>query len=316
MIVMMSLHERSSNGPAVAGLGDPVRKGPPPSRRWTRPWSAAPRGAPTPRGVRVAARQRPPILAGSLHLPGRHRTTRRGAARPAYPIASTSPAAWRCQRSATRPAGSGGTTGTGSRAPPASGSYRSPARRRRHSAPSPSPAWRSPSRQEGDREGSGSGRVWHLPPTAAVLLTSRPFCLRSPSYAVATDDAAFDDRIRQSMAEAFAVAGGVVGTPAMVLGQDRRLASSARLLPHHRPRLRRCGCGMRWWPRRPCLVCWRCRVPPAASGDSRGCACHSRTLRRAGQQQRRPDAEQGTGSSALGGSWRALDSPAQENTFG
>jgi hypothetical protein len=42
----------------------------------------------------------------------------------------------------------------------------------------------------------------------------------APSHAAAADDAAFDEPIRQSMAEAFAAAGGVVGTPAMVLYQD------------------------------------------------------------------------------------------------
>jgi hypothetical protein len=36
---------------------------------------------------------------------------------------------------------------------------------------------------------------------------------------VAADDAAWDEPIRQAMAEAFA-AGGVVGTPAIVLDQD------------------------------------------------------------------------------------------------
>jgi 2-hydroxychromene-2-carboxylate isomerase len=42
----------------------------------------------------------------------------------------------------------------------------------------------------------------------------------APSYGAAADDAAWDEPIRQSMAEAFAAAGGVVGTPAMVLYQD------------------------------------------------------------------------------------------------
>ena len=42
----------------------------------------------------------------------------------------------------------------------------------------------------------------------------------APSYAVAADDAAFDEPIRQSMAEAFAAAGGPVGTPTIVLHQD------------------------------------------------------------------------------------------------
>jgi len=42
----------------------------------------------------------------------------------------------------------------------------------------------------------------------------------APSYAAAADDAAFDEPIRQSMAEAFAAAGGVVGTPTIVLDQD------------------------------------------------------------------------------------------------
>jgi hypothetical protein len=42
----------------------------------------------------------------------------------------------------------------------------------------------------------------------------------APSYAVAADDAAWDEPIRQSMAEAFAAAGGVVGTPAIVVYQD------------------------------------------------------------------------------------------------
>ena len=40
------------------------------------------------------------------------------------------------------------------------------------------------------------------------------------TYAGAADDAAWDEPIRQSMAEAFAAAGGVVRTPAMVLYQD------------------------------------------------------------------------------------------------
>jgi hypothetical protein len=42
----------------------------------------------------------------------------------------------------------------------------------------------------------------------------------APSYATAADDAALDELIRQSMAEAFAAAGGPVGTPAIVLQQD------------------------------------------------------------------------------------------------
>jgi 2-hydroxychromene-2-carboxylate isomerase len=42
----------------------------------------------------------------------------------------------------------------------------------------------------------------------------------APSYAAAADDGALDEPIRQSMAEAFAAAGGVVGTPTMVLYQD------------------------------------------------------------------------------------------------
>ncbi len=42
----------------------------------------------------------------------------------------------------------------------------------------------------------------------------------APSYGAAADDGAWDEPIRQSMAEAFAAAGGVVGTPAMVLYQD------------------------------------------------------------------------------------------------
>jgi predicted DsbA family dithiol-disulfide isomerase len=40
------------------------------------------------------------------------------------------------------------------------------------------------------------------------------------TYAGAADDAAWDEPIRQSMAEAFAAAGGVVGTPTVVLYQD------------------------------------------------------------------------------------------------
>jgi hypothetical protein len=40
------------------------------------------------------------------------------------------------------------------------------------------------------------------------------------TYAGAADDAAWDEPIRQSMAEAFAAAGGVVGTPTIVLDQD------------------------------------------------------------------------------------------------
>jgi hypothetical protein len=42
----------------------------------------------------------------------------------------------------------------------------------------------------------------------------------APSYGAAADEVAWDEPIRQSMAEAFAAAGGVVGTPAMVLDQD------------------------------------------------------------------------------------------------
>jgi hypothetical protein len=42
----------------------------------------------------------------------------------------------------------------------------------------------------------------------------------APSYAVAADDAAWDEPIRRSMTEAFAAAGGVVRTPAIVLDQD------------------------------------------------------------------------------------------------
>jgi hypothetical protein len=42
----------------------------------------------------------------------------------------------------------------------------------------------------------------------------------APSYAAAADDGALDEPIRQSMAEVFAAAGGVVGTPTMVLYQD------------------------------------------------------------------------------------------------
>jgi hypothetical protein len=42
----------------------------------------------------------------------------------------------------------------------------------------------------------------------------------APSYGAAADDVAWDEPIRQSMAEAFAAAGGVVGTPAIVLDQD------------------------------------------------------------------------------------------------
>src|ERR687890_628280 len=42
----------------------------------------------------------------------------------------------------------------------------------------------------------------------------------APSYGAAADEVAWDEPIRLSMAEAFAAAGGVVGTPAMVLDQD------------------------------------------------------------------------------------------------
>ena len=42
----------------------------------------------------------------------------------------------------------------------------------------------------------------------------------APSYGAAADDVAWDEPIRQSMAEAFAAASGVVGTPAIVLDQD------------------------------------------------------------------------------------------------
>lgn len=42
----------------------------------------------------------------------------------------------------------------------------------------------------------------------------------APSHAAAADDGAFDEPIRQSMAEAFAAAGGPVGTPTIVLHQD------------------------------------------------------------------------------------------------
>ena len=42
----------------------------------------------------------------------------------------------------------------------------------------------------------------------------------APAYAAAADDVAWDEPIRQSMAEAFAAAGGVVGTPTIVLYQD------------------------------------------------------------------------------------------------
>jgi hypothetical protein len=42
----------------------------------------------------------------------------------------------------------------------------------------------------------------------------------TPSYAAAADDASLDEPVRQSMAEAFAAAGGVVRTPALVLYQD------------------------------------------------------------------------------------------------
>jgi hypothetical protein len=47
-----------------------------------------------------------------------------------------------------------------------------------------------------------------------------PWCGLAPSYGAVADDVAFDEPIRQSMAEAFAAAGGVVRTPAMVLDQD------------------------------------------------------------------------------------------------
>jgi 2-hydroxychromene-2-carboxylate isomerase len=42
----------------------------------------------------------------------------------------------------------------------------------------------------------------------------------TPAYGTAADDAAWDDPIRKSMAEAFAAAGGVVGTPTIVLWQE------------------------------------------------------------------------------------------------
>jgi 2-hydroxychromene-2-carboxylate isomerase len=42
----------------------------------------------------------------------------------------------------------------------------------------------------------------------------------APSHAAAADDVELDEPIRQSMAEAFAAAGGVVGTPTVVLYQD------------------------------------------------------------------------------------------------
>ena len=42
----------------------------------------------------------------------------------------------------------------------------------------------------------------------------------APTYAVAADDAAWDEPIRRSMAEAFAVVGQGVGTPALVLQLD------------------------------------------------------------------------------------------------
>jgi hypothetical protein len=42
----------------------------------------------------------------------------------------------------------------------------------------------------------------------------------APTYAAAADDAAWDEPIRRSMAEAFAVVGNGVGTPALVLHLD------------------------------------------------------------------------------------------------
>lgn len=41
-----------------------------------------------------------------------------------------------------------------------------------------------------------------------------------PAYAAAADDAAWDEGIRRSMAEAFAAVGEGVGTPALVLHRD------------------------------------------------------------------------------------------------
>jgi DSBA-like thioredoxin domain len=43
----------------------------------------------------------------------------------------------------------------------------------------------------------------------------------APAYAAAADDAARDEQVRRSMAEAFAVVGEGVGTPALVLHADR-----------------------------------------------------------------------------------------------
>lgn len=46
----------------------------------------------------------------------------------------------------------------------------------------------------------------------------------APSHALAADDAAWDAVIRRSMAEAFALAGGVIGTPVIVLHREPPVA--------------------------------------------------------------------------------------------
>jgi hypothetical protein len=91
----------------------------------------------------------------------------------------------------------------------------------------------------------------------------------APSYAVAADDAAWDEPIRQSMAEAFAAAGGVVRTPAIVLDQDPPVGFLGPVLAAPRPGPRRCGCGMRWRPWPPCPASWSSRV----------LACHTQSSR-------------------------------------
>jgi hypothetical protein len=71
------------------------------------------------------------------------------------------------------------------------------------------------------------------------------------TYAGAADQVAWDEPIRQAMAEASSVVGEGVGTPVLVLYLDPPVGLLGPLVSPPRPGPRRCGCGTPWWPSPP-----------------------------------------------------------------
>jgi hypothetical protein len=92
-----------------------------------------------------------------------------------------------------------------------------------------------------------------------------------PAYAAAADDAAWDEGIRRSMAEAFAAVGQGVGTPALVLHRDPPVGVLGPLVSPPPTG----ADAVRLWDAVAALAgvpgCWRCHVRGHGGPWSRDC---------------------------------------------